>query len=159
MAHCCRKVDEKLPFRRAESAPMASLRRITTASDKSTAREAASRARTQPRVSRRTWKAMSGESGSELTMTLPSLLSHQRTTAAPQPRGEASQEMTATWAYVASLASQEGSVERAGNEGPEGASHDRVVLEHAADKQRRLPDDGWERDDRVVVCVAFSAED
>ncbi len=46
---------------------------------------------------------------------------------------------------VAGFASQEGGVERAGNKGPEGAAHDRIVLEHAADKQRRLPDDGWER--------------
>jgi hypothetical protein len=89
--------DEKLPLRRAESAPRASLRRITLASDKSTSRAAASRVRTPPRVSWRTWKATSGEGGKEPTKTVPSLLSHQRRTAT-QLRGKESQVITATWA-------------------------------------------------------------
>jgi hypothetical protein len=90
-------------------------------------------------------------------MTLPSRLSHQRTTAPPTEGGSVPRDDSDVG--VASFASQEGGVERAGNKGPEGAADYRVVLEHAADKQRRLPDDGREWDDRVVVSVPFSAED
>jgi hypothetical protein len=59
------------------------------------AREAASKARTPPRVSRRTWCCMSSEAGRDPTMTLLSRLSHHRTTA-PQQWTEESQVMVTT---------------------------------------------------------------
>ncbi len=45
MAHCCKKVDAKLPFRRAVRAPIASLCSKPTASERQISRAAASRAR------------------------------------------------------------------------------------------------------------------
>ena len=76
MAHCWKNVDEEHPFRRAESAVTQSFRmmtgQMTQESDRSSSREAASKARTPPSVSRRTWCCMSSESGREPTMTLPS---------------------------------------------------------------------------------------
>jgi hypothetical protein len=54
IAPCCRNVEGKLPFLKAERVPTASLRRIATASERSTTRAAASRARTPARASRQT---------------------------------------------------------------------------------------------------------
>ena len=95
MAHCWRNVDEEHPFRRAESAVTQSFCMITQESDRSSSREAASKARTPPSVSRRTWCCMSSESGREPTMTLPSGWVVERTRA-PQPWMEESQVMTTT---------------------------------------------------------------
>ncbi len=106
MAHCWRNVDEKLPFQSAERALTESLRRMTTESERSSTRDAASMARTPPGVSRPTWNAMSGSSGRGSTTILPSLLSHQRSTA-PLPRGEESQDITAILASDVSPARKE----------------------------------------------------
>ncbi len=63
MVHCWRKVEEKLPLRKAVRAPTASFRRMTVASERSISRAAASRAKTPAKVLRRTWWRMSSESG------------------------------------------------------------------------------------------------
>jgi hypothetical protein len=88
-----RKVEEKLPFRKAARAPTASIRRMTVASESSIRRSAASKLRTSARVSRQTWWSMSGDDGRDPTTTFPSRFAHHRITA-PQPWTEASQVMT-----------------------------------------------------------------
>ena len=92
-------------------------------------------------------------------MTLPSRLAHHRTTA-PQPCREESQVMTTMWAEpVSSFPSEEGSVEGAGDEGPQGAATGGEVLSDPADEHGGLADGGWEGNDSVEVRVGLGADD
>ncbi len=92
---CCRSA--------RQSAVTQSLHMMTQESDRSSSREAASKASTPPSVSRRTWCGMSSESGREPTITLPSGWAVERTRA-PQPWTEESQVMTTTRAWPISPA-------------------------------------------------------
>jgi hypothetical protein len=58
--HWCRNVEEKLTLCRAESAPTESVRRMTTASERSNSKDAASSARTQAKAF---WSRCCGQAG------------------------------------------------------------------------------------------------
>jgi hypothetical protein len=77
----------------------------------------------------------------------------------PQLWRDASQAMNDHDTGGARLAGEEGCVQSARDEWPEGSAPCGVLAEHTADEDRGLADSGWDRDRMVVVWVGLCADD